>query len=256
MITSKSPRKVAMVALAAGMEAFSDYSHLYSPKKITQPQLFACLVLKEFEKKDYRGVWQLLIDCADLRDAIGLKIVPHWTTLQKASRRLLRASPVRVLVAGTVARINKRRKHVKYAAADSSGFDAHHASRYFIFRTKADRKGKEPKKRHKYKRFGKLMTIIDTATHAIVAAVASVGPTPDIDQLQGVLGQLPGPVVLDHLVADAGFDSSYNHWLLRDVLGIRSTIPPEHGRGHKTGTESVLHSVQNGDGVGRSPFFY
>ena len=49
-----------MVALAAGKEAFSDYSHIYSPKKFTQPQLFACLVLKEFEKKDYRGVQQLL----------------------------------------------------------------------------------------------------------------------------------------------------------------------------------------------------
>ena len=57
MISSKSPRKVARVALAAGKEAFSDYSHLYSPQKFTQPQLFACLVVKEFEKKDYRGIW-------------------------------------------------------------------------------------------------------------------------------------------------------------------------------------------------------
>jgi hypothetical protein len=50
---------VAMVALAAGEEAFSDYSHKFSPQKFTpqkftQPQLFACLALKEFEKKDYR----------------------------------------------------------------------------------------------------------------------------------------------------------------------------------------------------------
>ena len=79
-----------MVALAAGKEAFSDHSHKFSPKKFTQPQLFACLVLKEFEKKDYRGVAQLLIDCADLRDAIGLASVPHFTTLQKACRRLLK----------------------------------------------------------------------------------------------------------------------------------------------------------------------
>ena len=78
-----------MVALAAGKEAFSDYSHVYSPRKFTQPQLFACLVLKEFEKKDYRGVCQLLADCSDLRQAIGLKTVPHYTTLQKAGRRLL-----------------------------------------------------------------------------------------------------------------------------------------------------------------------
>ncbi len=51
-----------MVALAAGKEAFSDYSHKFSPQKFTQPQLFACLVLKEFERKDYRGIHQLLLD--------------------------------------------------------------------------------------------------------------------------------------------------------------------------------------------------
>ena len=79
-----------MVALAAGKEAFSDYSHKYSPRKFTQPQLFACLVLKEFEKRDYRGIAQLLSDCPDLRDAIGLQQAPHYTTLQKASRRLLK----------------------------------------------------------------------------------------------------------------------------------------------------------------------
>jgi hypothetical protein len=56
MITSKSPRKVALIALAAGKQAFSDYSHKFSPHKLTQPQLFACLVLKEFENKDYRGI--------------------------------------------------------------------------------------------------------------------------------------------------------------------------------------------------------
>src|SRR5258706_12028877 len=122
MITSKSPRTVAMVALAAGKEAFSDYSHVYSPKKFTQPQLFACLVLKEFEKKDYRGVRQLLVDCSDLRHAIGLASVPHYTTLQKASRRLLRQDRVRVLLNDTVQRVRRRKHRVEHAAADSSGF--------------------------------------------------------------------------------------------------------------------------------------
>ncbi len=42
-----------------------------------------------------------------------------------------------------------------------------------------------------YKRYGKLMLIISCATHAILAAVASAGPTPDIDQLDGVLAELP-----------------------------------------------------------------
>jgi hypothetical protein len=230
MITSKSPRMVAMVALAAGKEAFSDYSHKFSPKKFTQPQLFACLVLKEFEKKGYRGVCQLLEDCSDLRKAIGFKVVPHFTSVQKASRRLLKLDRVRDLIAETFRRIQGRSKIVPYGAVDSSGFDARHASRYFIWRTKADKKGKEPKKRAAYRRYGKLMLIISCATHGIMAAVASAGPTPDIDQLDGVVAELPSSIAVRHMVGDAGFDSAHNHSLLRDYHGMRSTIPPEHGR--------------------------
>jgi len=225
-----------MVALAAGQQAFSDYSHLFSPHKFTQPQLFACLVLKDFEKKDYRGVCQLLEDCSDLREAIGLKAVPHFTTLQKASRRLLKLKHVRRLVDDTVRRIRKRSKTVPYAAVDSSGFDAHHASRYFIWRTRVNKKGKEPKKPTTYKHYGKLMLIVCTATHAILAAVASRGPTPDIAQLDSVLLELPSSQKLRHMVADAGFDSAHNHRLLREDRGIRSTIPPEHGRPPKDPT--------------------
>jgi hypothetical protein len=140
MITSKSPWKVARVALLAGKEAFNDYSHPCSPQKFTQPQLFACLVLKEFQKKDYRGIEQLLCDCSDLRQAIGLKYVLHFTTLQKASRRLLRLPQVRRLLADTVRRILWRRRRVPYAAGDSSGFDAHHASRYYVHRRDNDQR--------------------------------------------------------------------------------------------------------------------
>jgi Transposase DDE domain len=231
MLTSKSPMDVAMVALAAGKEAFSDYSHIYSPQKFTQPQLFACLVLKEFEKKDYRGICQLLLDCSALAAAIGLSSVPHYTTLQKASRRLLRQDRVRVLLKETVERIRRKSKRVEHAAVDSSGFDARHASRYFIWRRDNQQKDeKRRKKRVRYRRHGKLMVIVCCATHAILAAVASAGPTPDIDQLDGVMNQLPRSQTLVRMVADAGFDSAHNHHLLREEHGIRSTIPPEYGR--------------------------
>jgi Transposase DDE domain len=229
--SSKSPRDVAIVALAAGKEAFSDYSHVYSPKKFTQPQLFACLVLKEFEKKDYRGIRRLLIDWPELQQVLGLTSVPHYTTLQKASRRLLRQDRIRALLDVTVRRVRGRKKCVRHAAVDSSGFDAHHASRYFIWRRdKQKDKEKQPKKRVSYKKYGKLMLIVCCATHAILAAVASAGPTPDIDQLDEIVWQLPRSQTVLHMVGDAGFDSAYNHQLLRDQHGIRSTIPPDGGR--------------------------
>lgn len=220
-----------MVALAAGKEAFSDYSHKFSPQKFTQPQLFACLVLKEFERKDYRGIHQLLLDCPDLRQAIGLHSVPHFTTLQKASRRLLRLGRVRRLLNSTVQRVLKRRRVVSYAAGDSSGFDARHASRYYVHRRDADKSDENrPKKRVIYQRFGKLMLIVCCLSHAIVALVASEGPTPDIDQLDDVLAETPKRLRLRHMVLDAGFDSAHNHRLLREDHGIVSTIPPRHGR--------------------------
>lgn len=218
-------------ALAAGHASLPLYAHQYAPKKFTQPQLFACLVLKEFEKKDYRGVTELLADCPGLREAIGLRHVPHFTTLQKASQRLLKLKHVRSLLEHTVRRIHRKRTIVPYAAADSSGFDACHASRYYIHRRDSNKNDQNrPKKRVSYKHYGKLMVIVCCLSHAILGAVASRGPSPDVHQLEGVLMEVPGSVMIRHMVLDAGFDSAGNHWLLREENGILSTIPPGHGR--------------------------
>ena len=88
--TAKSSLKVAMVALHIGQHSLPTYAYRYAPKTFTQPQLFACLVLKTFLRTDYRGIVAYLNGMTELRDAIGLKKVPHFTTLQKAARRLLR----------------------------------------------------------------------------------------------------------------------------------------------------------------------
>ena len=87
--TSKSPRAVLIVGHLIGKLALPDYAHKYSPKTYTQPQLFACLVLKEFLHRDYRGIEQLLKDTPDLAAAIELKTIPDHSTLQKAADRLL-----------------------------------------------------------------------------------------------------------------------------------------------------------------------
>lgn len=90
---TKSPVAFVKAALATGRRAFKDYSHRQSPKKYTSPQLFAILALKEFLQQDYRGIVALLSEWSDLREALELKSVPHYTTLQKASARLLKKTP-------------------------------------------------------------------------------------------------------------------------------------------------------------------
>src|SRR5579871_5639397 len=95
--TSKSPRRILLTAYELASGVLPQYSHVYSPKKFTLPQLFACLVIKSAMKLDYRGVAELLRDSSDLQQSIGLKNVPHYTTIQKGAARLLKIAVVEKL---------------------------------------------------------------------------------------------------------------------------------------------------------------
>jgi len=115
---------VLLVAYATGKDALAEYTHPCSPKKFTQPQLFACLVLKTFLRTDYRGLARFLDDLPDLRRTIDLKRTPHFTAFQKASHRLLRHPYVARLVDGTVRRAMGRSRRIDLAAVDSTGLGA------------------------------------------------------------------------------------------------------------------------------------
>jgi len=230
--TSKSPRKVALVALDVGKEALPAYCHRFSPKVFTQPQLFACLVLKEFFKADYRGIMGILGDTPSLCQAIGLKKVPHWTTLQKASQRLLCNAAVQRLLDAAVARAGprrrgRRRRRVKRAAVDSSGFEAHHTSQYFV-----RRRARNGKDWHNttYKRFPKLALLCDCSNHLVLAAIAQRGPGPDITHFERIVCQAVPRVRMATLLADAGYDAEWVHQVARHDLEIRTIIPAGIGR--------------------------
>ena len=207
--TCKSPRKVLQAAYAVAKESLPAYAHRYSPKKFTQHQLFACLVLKVRLKTDYRGVTAFLDDLPELQQCIELKKVPHFTTLQKASRRLLVNASVQKLLDVTVARAyprtpRNRRPRVQRAAVDSTGFEAHRTSHYFVRRRAKGRKGWQSTT---YKRFPKLAVMVDCSNHLVLAAVAQRGPGPDITHFEKILCQALRRVQMDTLLADAGYDA-------------------------------------------------
>ncbi|MHC2071122.1 transposase [Bremerella sp. T1] len=133
-VTSKSPLDVLVVAWGVAKRALPPHAHRNSPKKFTQHQLFACLVLKNFLRTDYRGVVQQLWDCPSLMDAIELDQVPHYTTLQKSARRLLNSAEAQRLLDETVAQQMGRRKRIADVAIDSTGLSATCASAYFVRR--------------------------------------------------------------------------------------------------------------------------
>lgn len=85
---TQSPLAFTQKALAVAHAALPAYSCDCSKKDFTQHQLFAILALKTFLKTSYRGIEALLSDWSDLRNALKIKKVPHFTTIQKLGARL------------------------------------------------------------------------------------------------------------------------------------------------------------------------
>ena len=224
---SKSPLTVARRALAVGRASLRCYAHRFSPKKYTQPQLFACLVLKVFFKTDYRGVVILLEDLPDLARTLGLRAVPHFTTLHKASRRLLTRRRFRRLLGRTVRRLLGRRRRVQLTAFDSTGFECGHTSHYFVRRRA---RGATARQKMTYARFAKLEAAFDCSSHLILAAIPRRGPRVDTDRFVPLLEEALRQVRLATVLADAGYDSEGNHRHARERRGVRSVIPATAGR--------------------------
>lgn len=226
-VTSKSPKDVLVVAWRVAQRSLKAYSHRLSPKKFTQHQLFAILVLKNFLQTDYRGVARQLKDCPALAAAIELEQIPHFTTLQKASRRLLQAAPAKKLLDETVRRQMGRRKRVPTAAIDSTGLECTSASGYFVRRRK---KVGEAWKKVLYHRYPKLSVVCDIEHHFIFACETRRGPKPDVDEFKSHLEQTLSRIRVTTMLADAGYDSESNHVFARDEHDVRTVIPAKHGR--------------------------
>jgi hypothetical protein len=216
-----------MAALATAQRALPLYSHRNSPKKFTQHQLFACLVLKNFLKTDYRGVVAHLADSPSLIETLGLKRVPHFTTLQKAARRLLTSARARRLLDATVRLQMGRKRRVKCSAIDSTGLECSAASGYFVRRRS---RIAEPWKTVVYHRYPKLGVVCDVSCHFILAYHAGRGPRPDVDEFRSLVADALTRVLLSQMTADAGYDSEPNHRFARDEHRVRTIIPAKHGR--------------------------
>jgi len=152
MITCKSPVAVMRAAHALAAELFDERAHKFSRKDFTLPQLFACLALREHQKKSYRGAEALLADCSDLRAAAGLAKAPDHNTLWRAFGHLVKRSAVGraldLMAAQAAARgLDVAGGAVKPAALDSTCFESRHVSRHFERRQKQSARAERPKKR-------------------------------------------------------------------------------------------------------------
>ena len=237
MKTSKSTLTVARMALNAAQQALAEYSHSKSPRKFTQPQLLACLIVKELRGLDYRGIHVLLSEWSDLRQILGLKKIPHFTTLCAASKRLLRKSSAETLLRSILQQcreIGLLKTTSKQAAIDSTGMETRHASRYYTKRCK----------RHlgHYKRhFPKLTAICDTTNHLLLGMVIDRGPKLDYAEDEATVRNTLSHQKFKILLADAGYESERFHKLCREQLNIKSIIPTtQRGRSRTDGKSKTV----------------
>ena len=218
------------------------YSSKFSRKDFTLPQLFACLVLREHQKKSYLGVEALLEDCPGWRSAIGLIRTPDSNTLWRAFQHLVRPGSVNRMLDQMAVWAQRHRMilgRIQPVALDSTMFESRHVSRHFEKRqrqtARQNRKNTvkiqaNRRRRAVHKRLPKLSLAVASASHLILAARATTGSGGDQPFFRPLLLAAHRRVKFRNAVADSGFDSEANHRLARQDLGVRSVIPPHTGR--------------------------
>jgi DDE family transposase len=234
------------VAYRLALACLPDYSCEYSRHDFTLPQLFACLVLREHQKKSYRGVEALLEDSPCWRAEIGLSRTPDHNTLCRAFGRLLSAGVIHCMLDQTTQWAKDRKLlkgKCKPLSLDSSLFESRHVSRHFEHRQRQSaRDGRKKRGKTSEKTAGdrrrsrvirglpKLSLATDSGCHLILAARATTGGGADQPHFSPLLFDAWRRADVKGLVADAGYDSESNHCIARSDMRVRSIIPPNAGR--------------------------
>jgi len=123
-----------VMAYRLGNKHLPTYASVFSRHDFTLPQLFACLVLRQFYNLSYRRAQALLADCPDLRQAIELSRTPDHNTLCDAFETLVRAetfAPMLDELATAFEDTGLLALDTEPVAIDSTYFESHHVSRHF-----------------------------------------------------------------------------------------------------------------------------
>jgi hypothetical protein len=126
-------------AYELGQMVLPNHASRFSRKDFTEPQLFACLVLREHQKKSYRGIEALLADSKQWLADIGLQRAPDHNTLCRAFKRLIKRGLAKQILDLQTAFAEQRKLiqgRIKPIAIDSSMFESRHVSRHFEKRCK------------------------------------------------------------------------------------------------------------------------
>jgi len=246
MESNKSVLQLMLRAYELGQRIWPDYASSFSRHDFTQPQLFACLTVRESLKLSYRKAEAFLIDVPDWLARIDLTQAPDHNTLWRAFGSLLRKKRVEKaldLLAADAKGLGGTR--TKPLTIDSTCYEPHHRSKHYdrvCRRMQRERKKKTEKPPGKWgksinasrsralRAMPKLALAVASARHQVLAAKATLGNGSDAPDFKPLLLQSCRRARIKAAVADAGYDSESNHETARLDLKVRSIIPPRTGR--------------------------
>jgi hypothetical protein len=190
------------------------YSCKYSKKVYTQPQLLTLLFFKDYLKKDYSEIIDLIVEMDHNWNLLGLRTIPHFTTLQKFLAR------IKSRYLGCI--FYKDPEIVLF----QRGYNPPYCDRFFwiyelVCKSLLLRKNrKNPETFHK-----KTSIAVDTDRQVIVGFISSKSRVHDTRHARLLLRRCHKSKKSSCYVMDKGYDSESIHRLIREELNANSVIP-------------------------------
>ena len=207
---------VATLALRLGQCHLSRYGSIKSRKDFTQPQLMACLILRSYLKATYRDFCDQLSASSQLREALGLRKVPDYSTLCKFA-----AKPrIQEVLEGMLVTLAQEMQAFHgsdrpEAGMDATGLETTGASVHYRTRTGSKRKA-----------YLKLSAVVMFGSLIPAAIALDQGPSNDKRSARDLLPKARDAIKPDVLYADAGYDAEWIHRFCHEEWGVESVIKP------------------------------
>jgi len=195
-------------------------SSKFSKKKYSQHQLLALIILKEEIGMDCRDFTELVQILSPIRETIKLKVVPHFTTLQKFLTRIPSLT-FRIILNNVIRILHQKGDKIRITSIDSTGFTSSYASHYYSKRINKIRKN-----------FIKASIAVDSDKLIVIGWKFSKQPVHDSQHARSLINQVQRITKSKCYTMDKGYDSEDIHKYIRESIGAESVIPVRKWNGN------------------------